>query len=137
LYKQQSKRVTCDLRLVKAKNKKGEELWFLTNIFYLSAQEVSLFYKRRWDIELFFKFIKQYLQFKRFISHTNNGMSVYLYCVLIAAILFTVFKITNHLSGFKLALLQFSLALEKDMVKDIVLFCGGNPDLVDLKLACP
>lgn len=82
LYKQQSKRVTCDLRLVKAENKKGEELWFLTNIFYLSAQELVFSYKRRWDIEVFFKFIKQHLQFKRFISHTTNGMSVYLlYCV--------------------------------------------------------
>ena len=61
-------------------------------------------------------------------------MMVYIYCILIAAILFTIFKITNKLTGFKIALLQFTLALEKSIIKDIVLFCGGNPDLVDPRL---
>ena len=63
-----------------------------------------------------------------------QGMSVYLYCVLIAAILFAIFKLTNQLTGFKIALLQFSLAIEKEIIKDIVLFSGGDPQLVDLKL---
>jgi hypothetical protein len=128
------KRVQCDLRLIKAKNQQEEELWFLTNVFYLSAQSVCMSYKRRWEIEVFFRFIKQNLSFKHFISHNSNGMSVYLYCILIAAILFTIFKISNKLTGFKLALLEFSLALEKEIIKDIVVFCRGNPDLVDLKL---
>jgi hypothetical protein len=61
-------------------------------------------------------------------------MNVYLYCILIAAILFTIFKISNKLTGFKLALLEFSLALAKEIIKDIVVFCRGNPDLVALKL---
>ncbi len=61
-------------------------------------------------------------------------MKVYIYCILIAVILFTIFKRLNNLAGFKLALLQFMLLLEKEIIKDIVLFCGGDPNLVDLKL---
>ena len=45
-----------------------------------------------------------------------------------------LFKITNKLTGFKIALLQFTIDLEKAIIKDIVIFSGGNPDLVDRKL---
>jgi hypothetical protein len=131
LYNKTHKIIQCDLRLIKAKNQQ-EELWFLTNVFYLSAESVCMSYKKRWEIEVFFKFIKQNLSFKHFISYNTNGMSVYLYCVLIAAILFTIFKISNKLTGFKLALLAFTLALDKEIIKDMVVFCRGEPDLVDL-----
>ncbi len=134
LYDKKGKKIHCDLRFIKAKNANQHVLSFLTNIDDLSAQDISEAYKRRWDIEIFFKFIKQNLQIKHFISHHKNGMMVYIYCILITAILFTMFKLMNQLTGFKIALLRFKLAIEKDIIKDIVLFCGGNPDLVDLKL---
>jgi transposase len=134
LYAKGNRRIYCELRLIRAKNEHGEELYFLTNIAYLEARDICEMYKRRWDIEVFFKFIKQNLQITHFISHNKNGMIVYIYCILIAAILFTIFKLTNKLTGFKLPLLQFTLELEKEIIKDIVLFCGGNPNLVDLKL---
>ena len=61
-------------------------------------------------------------------------MKVYSYSLLIAAILFTIYKRVNHLSGYKIAMLQFLLDMNKFIIKDIVLFCGGDPNLVDLKL---
>jgi len=134
LYKKGGKLVKHNLRLIKAHNSASEELWFLTNVLYLSSEDVANSYKKRWDIEVLFKFLKQHLQFKKFINHTLNGMSIYIYCLLIAAILFTIYKITNKLKGYKIALLKFSLELHKSIIKDIVLFCGGNPDLVELKL---
>lgn len=134
VYNKKDAQIDCELRLIRAKNEAGEELLFLTNINFLDSREICETYKKRWEIEVFFKFIKQNLQIKHFISHKKNGMMVYIYCILIAAILFTIFKITNKLTGFKIALLQFTLALEKSIIKDIVLFCGGNPDLVDLRL---
>jgi hypothetical protein len=134
LYNKNKKKIDCELRLIRAKNEAGEELCFLTNIYYLGAGDICETYKRRWDIEVFFKFIKQNLQIKHFLCHRKNGMMVYIYCILIAAILFTIFKIMNKLTVFKIALFQFTLELEKEIIKDIVLFCGGNPDLVDLKL---
>lgn len=134
LYNSKYQRVNANLRMIKARSETGIELCFLTNILNLSAYDIAQTYRKRWDIEVFFKFIKQHLQFKHFVSHNNNGIKLYIYCILIAAILFIAFKIINKLRGFKIALLKFTLALEKEMIKDIVLFCGGNPALVDLKL---
>ena len=134
LYNQKNKKINCELRLIKGMDRNQKEFYFLTNIDYLSAQDIAEAYKKRWDIEVFFRFIKQNLQIKHFISHNKNGMMVYIYCILISAILFTIFKTTNKLTGFKIALLQFSIELQKEIIKNIVLFCGGDPNLVDLQL---
>lgn len=131
LYGHREKIVKCELRLIKAINKSGNELRFLTNLLDLSSFEVAESYKRRWDIEIFFKFLKSQLQFKNFISYSQNGMSVYLYCILIAAILFTIFKLKNKLSGFKIPLLRFTLELEKEIIKTAVILSGGNPNLIE------
>ena len=122
------------LRLIKTTTKDNNDIWFLTNLFGCSAEEVALMYKSRWDIEVFFKFIKQHLQFKHFISHNKNGMSVYIYCILIAAILFSVFKKSNQLQGFKIPLMRFTLLLEKEIIKDLIIMSGGNPKLVGDRL---
>lgn len=133
LYNKKSQKIDHNLRLIKGKNNK-EEYWFLTNVNHLNTSEVVEAYKRRWDIEVLFKFLKQHLQFKHFISHNNNGMSVYIYCLLIAAILFMAYKKTNNLIGYKIAMLRFILELEKEIIKDIVIFCGGDPNLISLRL---
>jgi hypothetical protein len=122
------------LRLIKATTKDNNDIWFLTNLLGCSAEEITQMYKSRWDIEVFFKFIKQNLQFKHFISHNKNGMSVYIYCILIAAILFAVFKKSNQLQGFKIPLLRFTLLLEKEIIKDLIILSGGNPKLVEDRL---
>ena len=126
--------INCNLRLVKAINDKDEEFSFLTNLFDSAASEIADIYKKRWDIEVFFKFVKQHLQFKHFISHSQNGMIVYLYSILIAAILFTIFKVSNKLAGFKIPLLKFCLLLEKEIIRDIVVLSGGDFELVRYKL---
>lgn len=120
-----------DLRLIKIKNKAGDEIWFLTNLFEMPAYEVTELYRRRWDIEVFFKFIKQNLGYKHFLSHTINGMKVYIYMIIITALLFLVYKIKNNLNGFKIALLQFTLDLNDSFIRSIVLLSGGNLHAVD------
>jgi hypothetical protein len=117
-----------DLRLIKAINEHGTEVLFLTNLFDPTSIEVADTYKLRWDIEVFFKFLKQNLQFKHFITHNLNGMMVYIYSILIAAILFIIFKHQNNLTGFKIALLQFTLEIEKEIIRDLVILCGGDPN---------
>ncbi|WP_425386687.1 transposase [Wolbachia endosymbiont (group A) of Barypeithes pellucidus] len=77
----------------------------------MPAYEVTELYRRRWDIEVFFKFIKQNLGYKHFLSHAMNGIKVYIYMIIITALLFLVYKIRNNLRGFKIALLQFTLDL--------------------------
>lgn len=132
LYQEKSKAARKhNLRLIKIRNKAGDEIWFLTNLFEMPAYEVTELYRRRWDIEVFFKFIKQNLGYKHFLSHTMNGMKVYIYMIIITALLFLVYKIKNNLHGFKIALLQFTLDLNDSFIRSIVLLSGGNLRVVD------
>ncbi|MGL9726051.1 MAG: transposase [Wolbachia sp.] len=75
LYQEKSKAAKkYNLRSIKIRNKAGDEIWFLANLFEMPAYEVTELYRRRWDIKVFFKFIKQNLGYKHFLSHTMNGM---------------------------------------------------------------
>ncbi|WP_410541875.1 transposase [Wolbachia endosymbiont (group E) of Neria commutata] len=87
--------------------------------------QVTEIYRGRWDIEVFFKFIKQNLGYKHFLSHIINGMKVYIYMIIIMALLFLVYKTRNDLQGFKIALLQFTLDLDGSFLCSIVLLSGG------------
>ncbi len=125
-------RAKYPIRRVKATMKEnGEEIVFVTNIPDLSATEIANLYKRRWDIEVFFKFLKQELNFSHLVNRSENGIRVMLYATLIAAILLLVYKKKNKLSGFKIMKLRFVLELERLIMKDIVLMCNGSPDLFE------
>jgi hypothetical protein len=56
---------------------------FLTNNMSLSAQEIALLYKNRWQIELFFKWIKQHLKIKSFWGNTENAVRIQIYSAII------------------------------------------------------
>lgn len=130
LYDKQHKCFDTKLRLVKLLNKEGNEIWFLTNLFDMPAFEVTELYRRRWNIEVFFKFIKQNLGYKHFLSHSLNGMKVYIYMILITALLFLLYKIRKKLHGLKIPLFEFTLQLEKSFIKILIIMSGGNFDLV-------
>ena len=57
---------------------------FLTNNFELSAAQIALLYKNRWQIELFFKWIKQHLKIKSFWGTSENAVRIQIYCAIIA-----------------------------------------------------
>ena len=52
----------------------GKHLVFLTNDFDLPATTITALYKSRWQIDLFFKWIKQHLRIKRFYSTSQNAV---------------------------------------------------------------
>ena len=54
--------------------------------------EVAELYRRRWQIEAFFKFLKQHLGYRHLTSRTENGVRVMIYMSLIAALLLTWYK---------------------------------------------
>jgi hypothetical protein len=62
----------------------GKNFIFLTNNVELSANDIALLYKNRWQIELFFKWIKQHLKVKSFWGYTANAVNIQLYCAIIA-----------------------------------------------------
>lgn len=115
-------------RVVKGHIRKtGEPIWFLTNIADMDAYQIADIYKKRWDIEVFFKFLKQELNFDHILVRTPNGLEVTLYATLIAAILLTAYKELNNLKGYKILKLRFALELEEELIKEVIILCGGDP----------
>lgn len=114
----------------------GESIVFVTNSTALTAVEVTVLYRKRWDIEVFFKFIKQHLNFSHLINRSENGIKVVLYVTMIAAVLLLAYKRINQLKGYKIPKLKFAVELETEIVRDIVLMCGGNADKLNEILLC-
>ena len=111
---------------------KENTFYFFTNNLALSPKEIADIYKQRWDIEVFFRFIKQELGASHFLSVSENGIKVVLYMTLIASMLLLLYKKTNDL-GYKTAKRRFTIELWETIVKIIVKECGGDPALMNKK----
>jgi hypothetical protein len=107
----------------------GTEYWFLTNLFDIDVEEALQYYKKRWDIEVFFRFLKQELNFSHITSTSPNGIAVMMYMTMITAMLVLVYKKLNNI-GYKTAVRRISLELNELIIKMIVKHCGGDPSLV-------
>ncbi|WP_312753567.1 IS4 family transposase [Rummeliibacillus suwonensis] len=70
-------------RLIKVLDSKGNKLHLITNRFDLRADELAEWYKSRWAIELFFKWMKQHLNIKKFYSHSEQGVHHQVYIAMI------------------------------------------------------
>ena len=95
---------------------------FLTNNVELTALEIALLYKKRWQVELFFKWIKQHLRIKSFWGTTINAVKIQLYCAIITYCMVTIVgnKLKVDRSIYEiLQILSFSL-LDKSPVKEIL-----------------
>lgn len=120
-------------RLIKAKRKQDDQiLFFVTNNKNLDALSITEIYKSRWDIEIFFRFIKQELNLKHFTSFSLNGIKVMLYVQLIASMLIMLYKKFNNIDGYKRAKIRFVRALDIEITRLIVEICGGDPDKTPL-----
>ncbi|HEY6914296.1 MAG: IS4 family transposase [Methylococcaceae bacterium] len=117
-------------RLIIANNPQtGVVYHFLTNIFDLTAQEIMLLYKKRWDIEVFFRFLKQELNLSHITSTSENGMQVILYMTMITSMLVLIYKRLNQV-GYKTAVRRIAIELNEYIITLIVRYCGGDPSLV-------
>ncbi|MDO8336189.1 MAG: IS4 family transposase [Candidatus Saccharibacteria bacterium] len=125
-------KVKQPFRLIIATNRNtGKILYFLTNIFECTALEITEIYRKRWDIEVFFRFLKQEMNFSHLISRNENGIKVMFYLTMIASMLILVYRHVNELPGYKIVKLQFVNELEFSLIKDIVTLCGGDPQKLD------
>ena len=119
--------VEAPFRLIVAKTKTGEpkDFWFITNDFDLSAKEVAQAYRKRWDIEVFFRFIKQELNVSHLVSLNKNGIEVMLYMTLIVAMLILIYKKANKI-GYKTAKRRFKMELRNLAIAMVVVQCEGK-----------
>jgi hypothetical protein len=104
---------------------KKEPIVLITNILHLSADEIAQMYRRRWDIEVFFRFLKQELNFSHLLSLNDNGIQVILYMTLITAMLVMIYKKENEL-GYKTAVRRMGIELESLVMAIIVIQSGGD-----------
>lgn len=130
LYRDAGKRKTNEIfRLITAQNEEGETFLFLTNIFDLEPELITLFYRKRWDIEVFFRFIKQELNFSHFMSTNENGIKIILYMTLILSMLILIYKRINQI-GYKTAKRRFAIELDELIMAIVLQYCGGDPNQV-------
>lgn len=113
------KRCPSVLRRVVVWNPEHErEFVFLTNITHLAASTIAAIYKDRWQIELFFKALKQNLKIKTFVGTSENAVQVQIWTALIAMLLlkFLLLKSTWAWSLSNLAaMLRFNLLSYRDL----------------------
>jgi hypothetical protein len=82
-----------ELRLISYYHpQKKKAYYFLTNLFDLPAEQIALLYKKRWEIELLFKKIKQNFPLQYFYGDNQNAIQVQIWCSLIALLLITFMK---------------------------------------------
>lgn len=110
------------------------EIFFITNDFELTPQEIAEAYRRRWDIEVFYRFIKQNMCFSHFISTNENGIQVVMYMTLIATMLIMIYKRENEnlYNGeraffYSNAKYAFKIEIDEWITKLAILISGGNP----------
>jgi hypothetical protein len=106
----------------------GKRYEFLTNIPHLAASTIAAIYKSRWQIELFFKFLKQNLKVKGFYGTTRNAVLTQIWIALCMALMvaYLKFRSATGLSFQQiLRLLDTNLFLRRDL---LALMLGNQPD---------
>jgi len=84
----------------------GKKLVFLTNNTALPALTICALYKSRWQVELFFKWIKQHLRIKRFLGNSENAVKTQIWCAVSTYVLIAIAKKELQLNASLYTLLQ-------------------------------
>ncbi len=117
---QTSKRCPIQLRRVGYKDDiTGKRYVFLTNNFKLSARTIADIYKARWQVELFFKWIKQNLKIKSFVGTSKNAVLTQIWIALCLYLLLAYLKFQSQLNKSMqqiLRVLQLNLFEKRDLM---------------------
>jgi transposase len=103
---QASKAYPQIVRCVRIKDEHGKRITFLTNNMTLPAATIAALYKSRWQVELFFKWIKQHLRIKSFYGTSENAVKTQIWIALSTYVLIAIVKKRLHLSQSLYEILQ-------------------------------
>jgi len=106
----------------------AQEYVFLTNRLDLPALKVAELYRRRWQIELFFKWIKQNLKIKAFYGTSKNAVLIQIWTALIAYILLVWLKFKSKTGWGLLQLTRLAQTMLLERLNLWALFCPPPPD---------
>ena len=114
------------LRRIRYKDpESGKTLVFLTNNTTLPPLTIAALYKSRWQVELFFKWIKQHLRIKRFLGTTKNAVKTQIWCAVSTYVLIAIVKKELHLNASLYTLLQI---LSVSIFEKTLISCALQPD---------
>ena len=117
-----SKHYPKRLRLIRSwDEEQGREFMFLTNAIGLPVLLVAELYKNRWQIELFFKWLKQHLRIKKFWGTSENAVKIQIYVAIITYCLVAIVQHDMHLERSTYEVLQIlSISLtDKTNLRDL------------------
>jgi len=108
------------------REEEGKVLSFITNDLKRTAKEIADLYKQRWQIELFFKWIKQNLKIKRFIGTSENAVKIQIIIAMIAYLLLGMIK---NIMPIKLSLQQGARLVSVNLMqrRNIIELLVENP----------
>ena len=114
------------LRRIRFKDpESGKTLVFLTNNTSLPALTIADLYKNRWQVELFFKWIKQHLRIKRFLGTSENAVKTQIWCAVATYVLIAIVRNELHLDASLYTCLQI---LSVSVFEKIEVSCALQPD---------
>jgi hypothetical protein len=118
------------LRRVRFKDaESGKTLVFLTNNSALPALTIAALYKSRWQVELFFKWIKQHLRIKHFLGNTENAVKTQVWCAVATYVLIAIVKKELQLDASLYTCLQI---LSVSVFEKNQLSCALQADVTDV-----
>jgi hypothetical protein len=104
----------------------GKTFVFLTNNTTLPPLTIAALYKSRWQVELFFKWIKQHLRIKRFLGTSENAVKAQIWCAVSTYVLIAIVKKELHLNASLYTLLQI---LSVSVFEKTHISCALQPDV--------
>ena len=112
---------TENLRYINVSREGKKPLVLVTNLHDMPAEMIADLYKGRWDIELFFKWIKQNLKLKKFLGNSANAVKIQIATALIAYLLVNMFKAdTDDSLSLQLSLTWARYNLGSVMVESVI-----------------
>lgn len=91
----------------------GRTLRLITNDLQASAERIGELYKARWQIELFFRWVKQHLKIKRFLGTSENAIRTQIAVALIA---YLILRMAHHAKAFPSSLLAFARLVRANLM---------------------
>jgi len=109
----------------------GKTLIFLTNNTALPALTIAALYKSRWQVELFFKWIKQHLRIKKFLGNSENAVKSQVWCAVATYVLIAIVKKQLQLDASLYTCLQI---LSVSVFEKTELSCALQPDAPQINM---
>jgi hypothetical protein len=126
-----------ELRLIRYYDEERQKmLMFLTNNFKLAATTIAQVYKSRWQIELFFKWIKQNLKIKSFLGTSKNAVMTQIWVAMCYYLLLTYIK---YQTKYRFSLLQLSRVIREMLFerKSLIDILTLKPDRLKISETVP